>query len=375
MKKLAPVLLACLLGLGAGCSNLGGVSTDEVANYVSGISPSNAVSLATNLLGNPNVIALANGILANPDLVDALTNAWADVEDQYAVPGDGSTPEPPSSTNAPADPAMPIQTPTEGIGANISDEDAKEMMAKMSFLDGTPRNGIAVRLVKWYSSRISHFGGGNRGQAENETYLWKPVGNDGNLVIITPSHTYIPKLTVSGNGYSDSKTGISVGNGWRPHWRFPHKASAYGSEPMITAAGVGTARISTPAKKQSFKISTTLPAPVSENTESSPAPSYAPGQVVIPADFLAHGKMTELRFQHCSVANGLMVQQTGQVYSIVPPTHEIWTKTVGSQIGTKARFSDGAIYDGYVNDYHGSYPMPVQKLGSTSGRAFWVRVK
>lgn len=131
---------------------------------------------------------------------------------------------------------------------------------------------------------------------------------------------------------------------------------------------------------------TPVPDPVVEEPEPEPepeppviptgnSPRYSPGQVVIPDAFLAHGTMTELRFQHCSTRNGLMKPLSSTVYSLPPPSDPVWRQTSGTAIGTKARFADGAVYDGYVHDYHGSYPMPIQPLGATSGRAFWVRVQ
>ena len=42
----------------------------------------------------------------------------------------------------------------------------------------------------------------------------------------------------------------------------------------------------------------------------------------------------------------------------------------GPMIGTRAKFADGAMYDGFVRDYKGSYPMPIAK----SGGAFWVKM-
>ena len=84
--KFFPLLLAVLLGLGLCACNLGSVSTDDVADYVSGIEPGQAVSLATNLLTLPAVQDLANAIMADSNLVATLTNAWNDVEGDYVTP-------------------------------------------------------------------------------------------------------------------------------------------------------------------------------------------------------------------------------------------------------------------------------------------------
>ncbi len=114
------------------------------------------------------------------------------------------------------------------------------------------------------------------------------------------------------------------------------------------------------------------PAPAPAPVVTSDNPSYSPGRVVIPAEFLKHGTMIELRFQHCSVANGMMKKVSSTVYSLPAPSDPIWTIR---QIGTKAKFADGAVFDGYVRDYRSSYSMPIQKIGSTSGGAFWVRMQ
>jgi len=106
-------------------------------------------------------------------------------------------------------------------------------------------------------------------------------------------------------------------------------------------------------------------------------PRYAPGVVEIPAQFLRHGSFVELRFEKCSLANGLLKPTSNPlVFTIPPPSDDVWRwtdeqgRTPPRCIGTRARFSDGSLYDGFVYDYHGSYPMPI----SSSGRAFWVKM-
>ena len=107
MKKFALMILTALIGLGlcTGC-NLGSVSTDDVAGYVSGIQPEQAVSLATNLLALPAIQNLANAIMADSNLVAALTNAWADVEDDYTTPDEVAETNPSGSDTSTALPAI-----------------------------------------------------------------------------------------------------------------------------------------------------------------------------------------------------------------------------------------------------------------------------
>ncbi|HAL91579.1 MAG TPA: hypothetical protein DCM68_00950 [Verrucomicrobia bacterium] len=178
----------------------------------------------------------------------------------------------------------------------------------------------------------------------------------------------------SAEGMDDSVISVAALNGETPN---PQPVPAAVPE---ADEGESTSETTTTTTRE---IPVTAPVPVSAPAPApAPAPpvatspsSYAPGRVVIPAEFLAHGAMTELRFQHCSVANGLMVKLSSTVYSIAPPTHEIWLRTSGTAIGTKAKFADGAVFDGYVHDYRASYSMPIQSVGATSGRAFWVRMK
>jgi len=107
-------------------------------------------------------------------------------------------------------------------------------------------------------------------------------------------------------------------------------------------------------------------------------PRYTPGEVEIPAEFLRHGAILELRYERCSLANGLLVHKSGYVYSIAPPSDPIWRLTDergGKGIGTRARFADGTMYDGWVRDYTDSGPMPLVPPELGRGFAFWVKVE
>lgn len=94
MKKTLSMILVSILGFGLCGCNIGNVSTDDVADYVSGIEPGQAVSLATNLLTLPAIQNLANAIMADSNLVATLTNAWADAQDDYVLPAASASPIP-----------------------------------------------------------------------------------------------------------------------------------------------------------------------------------------------------------------------------------------------------------------------------------------
>ena len=111
----------------------------------------------------------------------------------------------------------------------------------------------ALELVKMYGSRITHFGGGNKPtDSKNESYLWKPESDsDKKLVVITPASLFVESVMVE----NETKTTLSIGNGFRPTWRFSKNGgSGYGANPSVSVAPLGTAKISNPSKKQTFKI-------------------------------------------------------------------------------------------------------------------------
>ncbi len=117
------------------------------------------------------------------------------------------------------------------------------------------------------------------------------------------------------------------------------------------------------------------PEPEPEVVNNSNNPRYTPGEVELPAEFLKYGTITYLRFERCSIRNGLLVQRSALVYSIAPPSDDVWRQTDAEghkDIGTQVRFADGTRLDGYVKDYHGSYPMPLLPQGQHS-HAFWER--
>ncbi len=182
------------------------------------------------------------------------------------------SPAPDSNANTPGNGTPGETRPTLGgdAGLGLSDDQAREIISKLQFLDGTDRNHPQVlRLVKMYGSRITHFGGGNESNRKpDESNLWKPDSDsDGNLVVITASSAYAGAVTVEG----DSATNLSIGNGWRPHFRFSKPGTAYGSTPRVVVGGVGSATIGNPGTKQTFKLT---PSPKEDAPEAPTGALY-----------------------------------------------------------------------------------------------------
>lgn len=181
----------------------------------------------------------------------------------------------------PIDPVTP--PPADGTG--LSDEEAKKIISGLQFLDGTDRNHPQVlRLVKMYGGRITHFGGGNEyNRAPDASNLWKPDSDsDGNLVVITSSTVKAGSVTVGGETVSK----MSIGNGWRPHFRFGKPgAGGYGSSPKVVVEGVGSATISNPGTKQTFKL--TGAAPVDPPPTTSSLFILEPDKLTLRPDFAA----------------------------------------------------------------------------------------
>ncbi len=139
---------------------------------------------------------------------------------------------------------------------------------------------------------------------------------------------------------------------------------------------------STPPTSTTTTPTVTPPAPAPVPTPA-PSPtstpgSCSPGQIVIPSEFLAHGTCIYFRWENCTLANGLVKKVSSTVYSIPMPSDPIWRKTDydgRTAIGTRAKFSDGAWYDGYVANFNSSYSMPVFASGQQKGPAFWIRAQ
>ena len=139
-----------------------------------------------------------------------------------------------AATPAPA-PAPVVVTPGEPSGKyKLTLEQAKAMLAQKSkssaFLAGgdgkrvSASNPLVLECLRIHGDAITHFGGGNEGYGVSEALLWKPVSdNTGKLVIITPHGAILGGVRVDG----EAQTKLSIGNGWRAHYRFSKPGSAY----------------------------------------------------------------------------------------------------------------------------------------------------
>lgn len=147
MKKTLSMILVSLLGLCLCGCNIGSVSTDDVADYVSGIEPGQAVSLATNLLTLPAIQNLANAIMADPNLVATLTNAWNEVEGDFVTPDELN----PDAGGAPDSGAISSALPKIGGGKTITGWAPVNFWWNMD--DAVIRDGLAYmqsRNVRWF---------------------------------------------------------------------------------------------------------------------------------------------------------------------------------------------------------------------------------
>ncbi len=240
--------------------------------------------------------------------------------------------------------------------------------------------------------------------APNQRGLWKPDSDSrpGEPVMLLPAHmskTGVAKVTVGGadvtNKVRKYPTDLLpiLANGLRLHYNVP-KVGA--NVPVVVTLSDGSeyrATVVNGTKRQDpltfEKIKDADPGEdppiIDDPDEDDPPvtppvannPRYAPGVVEIPAQFLKHGSFVELRFEKCSLANGLLKPTSNPlVFTLPPPSDEVWRwtdeqgRTPPRCIGTRAKFADGSLYDGFVYDYQGSYPMPI----STTGRAFWVKM-
>ncbi|MDD8051078.1 MAG: hypothetical protein PHG55_07010 [Verrucomicrobiota bacterium] len=133
-----------------------------------------------------------------------------------------------------------------------------------------------------------------------------------------------------------------------------------------------------PTLTMTFRPPAVQPPTLPNNT-----PAYVAGTVVIPAEFTKYGPITELRFEKCSVANGLLKHVGGLVYSLPGPEHEVWRWTDSQNrnpprcIGTRVKFANGMMFDGWVRDYATTsiYSMPILTKQTAGGNAFWIRMQ
>ena len=214
-------------------------------------------------------------------------------------------------------------------------------------------------------------------------FLWKPISDSNGrpVVLLPPSWTGKTErdcaiYTPAGQRI-EAAAFTGVGNGDREHYRFKQRAGEYPANAQVRIDAAGSTwswTIPNPtARYENLTAIEVDPVDAPPAHKDNPRYDSKNGEIEIPAEFLKHGQITELRFQHSSLANGLMKKKTDTVYSIPKPDHEVWQKTEGAAIGTKARFADGTIYDGYVRDYRQSYPMPI-KSEPPHGQAFWIKM-
>lgn len=134
-------------------------------------------------------------------------------------------------------------------GANLTDEQAWAIMKNIPFTEGcSPKDPRALAKVKEYGTRIELFGGHSKPtDPTDETWLFKPVGQKTKkLVILTPSSVYLDSVTVG----NETKTTCSVGNGFRPTWRFSKAGAAYGPNIVVKFKPYGEVTIKNPALRQ-----------------------------------------------------------------------------------------------------------------------------
>jgi len=168
----------------------------------------------------------------------------------------------------------------------------------IKYLDGTNQNHPeAKRLVSWYGDRITHFGGGNEsGRKPDQNFLWKPkADNGGNLVVLTPSGLRVDSVRVG----IEKAVNMSIGNGWRPHWRFSRPGSAYGSnvQVVLSIAGGGAHVVTVPNGGARYQTASLPKGSTAAPTPSQPAPAPVPaigGSITFPASYAARVGMVAL---------------------------------------------------------------------------------
>jgi hypothetical protein len=263
----------------------------------------------------------------------------------------------------------PTNPPQEG---ELTDAEAKDIIAGMQFLSGKKDSPDALRVVKLYGGkRISHFGGGND-QPANESTLWKPVADSGGgLVVILPSHVgAFPAASVNG----ERVTGMSIGNGWRPHLRFSKPGASYGSNVRLVVEGVGSAVIPRGHERQSFKLSNAPTAPADPEVPAN-SPYYKPGEVELPIEFTRHGGIVSVQIGPCKLSNGLVKPTSSPTrFTLPPPADPAWGVFASGKTdtGTKVVCKDGKAWEGYLKDNRESVPMPLLTLSTMKGHAFWI---
>lgn len=179
-----------------------------------------------------------------------------------------------------AAPAPVVVTPGEPSGKyKLTLDEAKAMLAlkskNASFLAGgdgkrvSDSNPLVLECLRIHGDAITHFGGGNEGYGVSEAFLWKPASdNDGKLVIITPHSAILRGVRVDG----ETQTKLSIGNGWRAHYRFSKPGSAYSGNVEFVGTD-DTVKVSPSAKTELRGVS------IAPGAGSSPVPTPIPTPV------------------------------------------------------------------------------------------------
>jgi hypothetical protein len=392
MKKLIPILLALSC---AGCVALRMDQSKGTASYyrlgAQDISDLHASKIGTD--GSQLKVDLGRAQIGEPTIMQP--DQWAGIIENYLAAGLAQ-----SALKQIAEDIL------KDKAANLDIDDVKgkigDALDKEKDKNEPPKN--VDDWTDWPAGETRYHIYAENNGTPNQRGLWKPNSDSrpGEPVMLLPAHmskTGVEKVVVGDSDITDKVRKYPtdllpiLGNGLRLHYNVP-KVGA--NVPVVVTLSDGSkyrATVVNGTKRQDpltfEKVKDADPGDdppiIDEPDEEDPTvthpptnnPRYAPGVVEIPAQFLRHGNFVELRFEKCSLANGLLKPtENPLVFTLPPPSDEVWRwtdeqgRTPPRCIGTRARFSDGSLYDGFVYDYHGSYPMPI----STTGRAFWVKM-
>lgn len=135
----------------------------------------------------------------------------------------------------------------------MTEAQARAKIAKMPFLEGASKSDPrAIELVRIYGDAVTHFGGSCRpSDPVSEDGLWKPRSDSaGKLVVIFPHSAIVRGASVNG----ERLTTLSIGNGFRPTFRFSKEGGAYGAAPKLKADGYKTITLKHGSLRQTFKL-------------------------------------------------------------------------------------------------------------------------
>lgn len=135
----------------------------------------------------------------------------------------------------------------------MTEEQARAKIAKMTFMEGASKNDPrSLEMVRIYGDAITHFGGGCKPtDGFSEEGLWKPRSDSaGKLVVIFPHSAIVRAAEVGG----ERLTTLSIGNGFRPTFRFSKEGGAYGSAPKLKADGFKTVTMKHGSLRQIFSL-------------------------------------------------------------------------------------------------------------------------